>query len=726
MDILLIGGVSNLVNALIDKLNKEGHRIYLLSGSPFQVPGYRRTFERYNFTYDSTSMGEIFESVHPDVTIFMGAFDTNFTWAHPRREALRLMSGLTNMLISFSLQKTGRFIFLSSQEVFQDAREYNIPEKEPVAPIDLRPITLSNGERLTMDYSNIYGLDTVVLRLDHLCDIPKKRHQVSNICSFMCLEALEKQRLVADDHKIFSLLFLSDAVEFIYRMVQCQKHKNNLYHISASNPVSELQMATWIREVMGEDLAIEDRTNQYERRMILSNLLFDREFHVRIFHKPEDMVKRVATQMIEHRTDFLTKSDMKKHGLRGLLQGLKHLLIVALPFLENLVCFVPFFLLSAQAIGSVYFARLDLFLIYVLLFAIVYGQHQATFSALLSIIGYLVIHSRDASGFSVMLDYNTYVWMAQLFILGLAVGYLKDQINLIKGIEANEVDYLSGQLNDIQDINGSNVRLKNILETQVVNQNDSLGKIYEITSGLDKYEPEEVLFYAAEILSRLVGSPDVAIYSVANRSYARLFSATSAKSRALGNSINYTELTEVYDALKDHKVYINKRLDERYPEMAAAIFSEDEMQLILMVWGIPWERMTLGQSNVLAVIGYLIQNAVLRANRYMEALENQRYVAGTNILESEAFESLVRAYMGARRKNLTECAILSIDTEADQQNQASATLGKLLRASDFLGKLEDGRLYALLSNTNNESAHFVIKRFEDAGYHTYLQEEVMV
>lgn len=58
-------------------------------------------------------------------------------------------------------------------------------------------------------------------------------------------------------------------------------------------------------------------------------------------------------------------------------------------------------------------------------------------------------------------------------------------------------------------------------------------------------------------------------------------------------------------------------MDERYPLMADAIYSEDEMQLILMVWGIPWERMTLGQANMLTVIGYLIQNAVVRANRYL-------------------------------------------------------------------------------------------------------------
>ncbi len=158
---------------------------------------------------------------------------------------------------------------------------------------------------------------------------------------------------------------------------------------------------------------------------------------------------------------------------------------------------------------------------------------------------------------------------------------------------------------------------KEILSNQIVNQNDSFGKLYEITSSLDKYEPSEVLFYAAEVLAKLMDSRDVAIYTVANHSYARLFSATSPKARMLGNSIHYVQMEELYEKLREKKCSSTKTMDERYPLMADAIYSEDEMQLILMVWGIPWERMTLGQANMLTVIGYLIQNAVVRANRYL-------------------------------------------------------------------------------------------------------------
>ena len=182
----------------------------------------------------------------------------------------------------------------------------------------------------------------------------------------------------------------------------------------------------------------------------------------------------------------------------------------------------------------------------------------------------------------------------------------------------------------------------------------------------------------------------------------------------------------MYAMLKEKKVYINKSMDENYPLMANAIYSEDEMQLILMVWGIPWDRMTLGQANMLTIIGYLIQNAVLRANRYMSALQEQRYIEGTNILEPDAFHSLVKAYMHAREKQLTECALIQITASDMSREEAGLKLAKLMRQSDFVGVFEDGRMYALLANTNAKDAQFVENRFREVGFQCEVQEEIDV
>ena len=103
-----------------------------------------------------------------------------------------------------------------------------------------------------------------------------------------------------------------------------------------------------------------------------------------------------------------------------------------IPFVENLIAFIPFFMLNNRATDSKYFAKLDFFLLYVLIFAIVYGQQQAVFSAVLATIGYCFRQMYTQSGFELMLDTNTYVWIAQIFILGLVVGYMRDQISMLR------------------------------------------------------------------------------------------------------------------------------------------------------------------------------------------------------------------------------------------------------------------------------------------------------
>jgi len=727
MDILLAGGTGRFIDEIINKLKKEGHRVYVLTGNRYRHASYSKVFEKYFFPYDSDVLGEIFESVNPDVVVFLGAYDSNFVWGgQSEKEAVRFQTGLVNMLTSLSRVKKSRFIFLSSEEVYSGSYEDDIIESEQPTPATTKAMAIAQAEQLCLNYRQFSNIDISVLRIEHLYNVPYNRKEVRDICSHMCLEAIETGQITIHHNLHFSMLHQSDAVEFIFRIITSRKHRDAIYNLSSGVEVSEQQIANIIKEKMGGNVSVELFSSAENPRRVLSNRVYDAEFGVKIFNGLDSTINEIVTLMKKKREDFLSQDQKRKSFLSRFKEGSLSTIRALIPFFENMVCFIPFFMLNNRAVGSDYFANLDFYLLYVLLFAIVYGQQQAIFSGVLAVAGYCFRQMYDRTGFDVMLDYNTYVWIAQLFILGLVVGYMRDQIHIIKGEDEQEMGYLSGLLDDIEDINDSNVRMKNVLETQIVNQNDSFGKLYEITSSLEQYSPEEVLFYAAEVLSRVVDSKDVAIYTVANASYARLFSATSSKSRELGNSVNYTKLEPVYEAIKDRKVYVNKEMDEKYPLMANAIYSEDEMQLIVMIWGIPWERMTLSQANMLTVICYLIQNAVVRANRYLEALEYKRYVEGTNILEPEAFSSLVTAYLGAKSKGLTECTFLAVDNGVRDVHETGVILSKKLRQTDFIGILDDNRLYALLANTNEKDAELVMSRFAECGFESEIREELGV
>ena len=680
----------------------------------------------------------------------------------------------------------------------------NITENVPLSPSGMKGMALAQCEDLCTSFRKNRDSDIMVVRVDHYYMIPRKLDEVNDICSSMCLEALKTEKITVNNEWRLSLLYESDAVEFIFKLIRCTEHEYPVYNLSSSQELTEFGIAECIQEFMeqllydkdededeGPHIKIEKRDEE-ARRCVLDNRRFDEEFGVKIFADTRETIEKVVKYMVAHKDVFLTGEEEKKGFWRRFKERAGWLVRALIPYLENLICFILVLLLSGSSLGSRYFSELDFYLLYVLLFAVVYGQHQATFSALLAVVGSFILQVRDRTFLTVALDYNTYIWIAQLFIVGLVVGYLKDQIRKLQLESEEEQQFLSHQLSDIKDINGTNIRIKDALETEIINQRDSVGKVYQITSKLEQYMPEEVLFYAAETMREILRSDDIAIYTVSNDTYARLFSFTSEQAKTLGKSIRYREMGEVYDTLMTGKVYINRNLDSRYPMMANAIFDDDRIQTLIMVWGLPWERMTLGQADMLTIVSYLIQNAILRAARYLTMLENQRYQDYGHVMKQEAFTPLVHAFLSARNKNLTECAILQIVLPEDEQTEeepavqtpdvpvperkkererkrffrfsfsfnqngsganagssdneqnANSTdneapgalvesggkyadignvLAKKIRQEDYIGVLEDGNLYILLSNTSDTDAMYVVRRIEDEGYTCILLED---
>ncbi|MCI9598092.1 MAG: NAD(P)-dependent oxidoreductase [Firmicutes bacterium] len=722
MDIILIGGTSKMMNTLIDKFNKSGHRIFLLTGHREKRMSYKHVFEKYNFSYEDDSIHEILKSIKPQITIFMGSYDSNFDWSKAQQESMRYTAGLMNILSACSLIESGRFVYLSSQEVYGNSYINNVPETENVSPKGLKALTIAQGESLCDNYRKAQGLDTLILRFDGIYSVPKRGERQEDTCFKMCMEAIKHNSISASKRNMFSMLYLNDAVELAYKVIIDKEAKQFLYHISSMEEITEMQLAEAIRQNMGSSVEIIDNSVGENRRLVLDGQIYQKEYDQKIFTNYQDGVKKVVDYVKRHSGSFAKEGSVGIGWFGKLKQNISSIFGRLVPFIENMICFLPFFMLNNRAVGSEYFDRVDFYLLYVLLFAIVHGQQQAVFSGLLSVAGYCFRQMYTRSGFDVLLDHNTYVWMAQLFILGMIVGYMRDQLRHIRTDNEEELQYLQGKLEDISDINDSNVRMKQNFEMQVVNQKDSLGKIYDITSSLDRYGPEETLFYAAQVLAKLMDSRDVAIYVVANQNYARLFSATSPEARKLGNSIEYTAMKEMFEELKEDRVYINKNMNDKLPLMASAVFEEGRMQLILMVWGIPWQRMTLAESNRLTIIGRLIQNAVLRANRYLDTLKDQRYMKGTNMLAQDAFTLLVKAFFDARDKGLTECALLRILTKDDSPAHAAAVLSRNMRQTDYMGMLKDGGLYVLLSNTDEEHVGGVIERFQSFGYASQLRK----
>lgn len=722
MEVLLIGS-GRMTEALIERLNKNGDRVYLLTGQRENTPLRQKVFEKYNYAYDDESVKDVFESVKPEIAIFTGAWDSSFNWRRARQESVRYTAALLNILTAYSMLNSGRFVYFSSQEVFSGTCPQNLPETYEKSPKGFRSMAIAQGEEICANYHQRQGLEVRILRFDHVYWVPKRGRAELDPCFIMCLEALRSGRISASDRDVFSMLFLKDAVELAYKASTAPEVRRSLYHISSMEEINGLQLAEMVRGAMGGGIEVVDNSVGDAHRIILDGGAFVQDMGQKILVPYQEGVEQVVKYMQRHSESFLRAEDLGGSFWTRFLHRAKVIVATLVPYVENILAFFVFYYLNSIAAGSGFFDRLDFFLLYVLLFAVVHGQKQAILSGLLAVAGYCVQQMPIRSGFEVLLDYNTYVWIAQLFIVGLVVGYIKDQLSAIKEEDQDEIEYLETRLNDIMDINDSNLRMKENFELQVINQRDSLGKIYDITSTLERQAPEEVLFTAVRILSQLMDCGGAAIYTVANRSFARLFSSTSPEAKALGHSIEYPTMTAMYEELKEHRVYINKTMDEKLPLMASAVYDDGQIALIFMLWGIPWQRMTLGEANRLAVVGKMVQSAVLRANQYLDTLRSERFVEGSRLMETKAFLQLSQAFSTAQDQGLTECALLEVSVPDQNYVGAAAALSKSTRQSDYMGAAGGGFLHVLLANTSAENAAFVIERFRAAGYESRLVRE---
>lgn len=714
MKVFIVGKYNTFLDELIKKLHKENDKVYVLTGEKYHGPKPHRVFEQYIFPYSSDSIVEILDSVQPDVILFTGAYDSNFQWHNIRNESMHYLSGLINIILSAEGHKIKRFVYLSSHQVYDNHADKPILPNTKVTTNDYTGIAIAQGEDLCRHFNETTSVDISILRIDHMYKFPDSLEDVTDVCSMLCLEAIKKGTVTVNNNHTFSMMDVSDAVFGIYNFLHSKDHKDFIYHLSSGQPISEIDIANIIKET-DNSITIQDNTVGGKQQIILDGSVFDDEFRFKVFHTYEKSIPAIYQRMHRNKKKYQTVSEKKKTNGKFITR-LKALLNALLPFIENVIIFIPVFMINNRAVGSQYFDKLDFFLLYVLLFAGVYGTKQAIFSATLSMAGYCFRQLYYRTGIELLIDYNTYLWIAQLFIVAMAVGRLRDSTKSIAYDKDEEIHFLNSQLEDLVSINDSNNRIKNIYQNRILDYDDSLVKIYGITSELDSLEAGAVLFYAADIIGRILGTKDVAIYTIANGDYCRLFSATSSQAKCLGKSVKYTDMTEMMTAINNHQVYVNKTMNDDYPLMASAIYRSDKPIELIMLWGLPFENMSVYQCNLLTVLGYMIYNSVERADRYLDALANTRFVAGTKLLTKDAFAELDATYHDAMEKGFTEYVILSVSSERSMTyKEWSDTLSSKLRFSDYLGIAPDGRVQILLTNSNVADAQFIIQRFAQLG-----------
>lgn len=740
-NILIVGGQGTFLDELYHKLSREGNRVAVLTNAHKQTLRQRE----YHYAYDSDSVREVMDSCTPDTVLFMGAFDTSFQWnaRTEQNDYKAYVAGISNILRC--AEKTGvqQFVYLSSECVFED--DYLTPVNETMPPRSRssKSIAVALGESLVTSYAGHQRLDTVTVRLAHLYMTPANANECTDVYTKMCLQAASTGQIEINAKIQRSALYLSDAVQALMLLLSATAHSQPLYHVSSNEIITEDDVAHIIRSISSRHISIADRTVGMERCILLSDQYFNQEFGFEARHKLQDCLPKIMQQMQENIRQYTTgdPSASTGEGRSRLMKLIRRLI----PFFEALLVFILVLLAEIFLSDQSFFEHVDFFLLYVLLFSLIHGLHLSIFTASLSVAGYFITELTGDNHLKLLMDVGTYVWIAQIFIIGMSVGHLRDRLMQLQSDKDDEISYLSTRLGDISAINKGNVAIKNYFEQQTINSTESLGFFYDIVAQLDAANENEVMFVAVQLLAQVMHTTDAAIYAVSKSGFLRLLTTTTSRAYDMGKSIRISDYQNIMDTLEKDYIFVNRTMDEHLPNMVSVIKNDEgEIETLIFLWDLPYERMTLQYSNTLRILTLLIRSAVERTTHYLKALTHERYWKNTNVLQATAFRDILQVYENAAQKKLADYALLRIKggvSGVNDLNQMSEMLRKPLRKTDyinhmdqqlyrqirqldFIGYMEDASFYILLTNTSREEARIVVRRLADNGLSASVVNEL--
>jgi len=713
-NVLIIGSENGFSRVLEQRLKREGMNTYLASPvtSKLEVPNPRH----FHNDFSSSSMYDVMLCCNPDVVIFAKGFDPEHEWdkaVNDNEKYLSYVSDLSNVARYAKKANVSRFIYLSSDSVFAEDTGLDLAENMRPNSQEEDGTGFGIGEAISQGMTYYSKMQIISLRFDELYCIPKKGTECKDIVTSMCLQAFSEKKMEIENDRVIAPVFERDAAEAVWKLVHAENVKRNTYHISGE-AVSQEQIAEIIKNTYDKECEVVVETEGKGNQKTLQDNYFSKEFGFSLLHSVDSTIPEIFSYMKKHSEKFLGKN---KEGKTA--KWLKDASKIVVPYLEGILGWILVMFLQNTIGHTEGVSRIDLFLIYVLIFAIIHGFYLAVFTGMLSLVGFFyLLHISDSLMTSVS-SVSTYVWISVLFILGMSVGFLHDEYERISTEKEDESEYLSGKIKELSDIATRTNQVKEYFEEQVINSNEGFDLFYSVLSRLDATEEDKVLFEAVQIFRDIMGSKHASVYTCGHNGYYRLLASTSEFVLNQGRSINISQYVEVFEDLKEGGIYTNRNKAEGYPDMACSISDKsNNIAVVLFIWDLPFERMTLHWSNMLRILSMLTQNAIMRS---LQILELSSPDSDGRYLTIEAYNKIFSIYKEAEKKGLVH--FICMDIVATRKNVINdALVESKIRNSDFLVKYDDTHYEVLLINAFEENVSMVIQRLVGAGFTVSIKD----
>ena len=714
MNILITGDIASFSVCLAQKFSKEGHKVVLAGPDPGILPDKRRRVTFHQIAVDDILFHKTLARYRFDAVVFIGSREECFETAYGLHSG-EMLDGLQNALELAKNESTDHFFFISSTEIYGDAP--NTDESVEIEPVSVNGYALASAEKVCAFYQDKFGLGVTICRVPQIYSMDPGNGLLFNLVDQFRKKA--KVNLPYSQETGISLLHGLDVAEFILMFIEePAKDALKIYNLSPADPMT-----------------ISD----------LTGMLNDRFPSVTVSFDPDGVILARPAQTSKVKAEFgwIPKRTLEKE-LPGILDALTadpaerinvfqkmgqniKILRPLVPWVELMLGGAAVLFLNNLTETVLQFRYIDFRLLFVVLLGAVHGTTIGLVAALIASGLTLLSWYQAGMNFSMLL-YNIENWIpfALYLLAGGITGYLHDKHENEVRFQEEQVVLIQEKYKFLYGVYDDISTIKDQFRQQLMGYRDSFGRIYNITTQLNSLQEEDVMFRAMGVLEDLLENDAVAIYSLdEDKVFGRLQVCSQMLRASLPKSIRLKDYADLGSFIERGEVYQNKELSPGYPAYFSPVLDGNVPVAGIAIWEANFDQFSLQYLNLIKVITGMIQSALVRASLFKHANAPNLFLPNTRILNPDAFRQVLMAKKEMETSQVAEYEVIRILSDFDDLAEASKKLESGIRTTDYIGMLEDGRCYILLSQTDWMNAFNVLSRLENLGINGEICTEVV-
>lgn len=731
LKILISGGYFHIGSTLAARFIKEGHEVTVIDNL---APGEyaRDAAEKYKFyslLNSSSECEKVFGAGRFEVVIFIPEFETISAETKKNMASEDILSGcnvsgLVNMLDLSTKNKVKKFVLLSSSEIYGNIFENPAREENTPNPVSLKGMSSYVMEYYCYKWGEINRLNILSLRVSNEYG---PREQVSgNLDKLQDVVSVFLDRLTQGREIIINgsgmqtrdFIYIDDLVDGVYKS-SINNNCSGIFNLSSKVERSINSVVESLSVLKRPDRIIyqKDVKEKIQRSWLDNSKISG-------FIDWEPKISFEEGIKITYEWAQLQKEGKKQKRIRRrkVAAGQKKKPVKAIAYIESIILFL--FVAFLQW-GNLFFnikmpdLKIDYSIIYIIIMGIMWGQTQAYVAMILSA-GLYVGMSLFAGADIVTFVYTpeNLIRLAAYILVGIVTGYSIERKNRELESRNLSIQNLQNKYSFLSDIYNETRIVKNELENQIIETEDSFSAIYKIIQEVDSLEIEKVFSGAISAIERIMRTNQVSIYTLSNdgnNNFMRLKARSLVLLDKVPNSIKISNFDELRQVIQTYSTYINRTFKTGIPVMMSPVLDDKNVIAVISIHSTPFENLTLHYENLFQTVVGLITNALKRAYFFEASLKDKRYIPNTRILTSYTFEKILKEIRNNKAELGMSYTLLKVESESRSLEKISGRVVKVIRDNDYVGTGDDNNVYILLSNTKNNYAGMVLERLKNAG-----------